>query len=494
MQDERPAPRPDRSFCILPGTGRLLCMFVIDKKTIKIQNSSSERGYMKILGLLIFFMFYIGFVPFSYADDYETEPNNTMVTADSLTAGVTMNGQLYSSSDQDWYLIPVTSPAIDITFGCSFNLFGSYAINVKDSLNNTLASYTCSGGEVSFLALLSTTGPYYVEVTGANNTSLYSLAITESAITSLESEPNNTIDTADPVAPGIEISGQLYPSDDHDYYSFSLAAPNLMDIIFNCTGSIVTSYTVSIKDNLNNILANTACTNGQVSLILAASSTGTYYLDIGGSGTSAYSFTVLAPAEELLTIGSVSPSCSTGCFYQMNTSANLIAIPYQGSIFDSWSGDCSGSQISTSVIMNSSKNCTANFLTCNSLPVENVNSHFPYSYIEDAYHDTTDTVDGDTIGLLSQNLEFQPLIFDRDITITLRGGYNCDFSSSQSSSIVLAPLIIQSGTMILDKIIILWTSGYQRSKRDHPLKAAPSRANKGRVMMGSGLFPCRGTT
>jgi V8-like Glu-specific endopeptidase len=67
---------------------------------------------------------------------------------------------------------------------------------------------------------------------------------------------------------------------------------------------------------------------------------------------------------------SVNPPSSGGCedrVFSPSTSVSLVAYPVSGYTFSSWSGDCSGSNPTTSVSMGFSRSCTANYAS-NSTP------------------------------------------------------------------------------------------------------------------------------
>jgi hypothetical protein len=70
---------------------------------------------------------------------------------------------------------------------------------------------------------------------------------------------------------------------------------------------------------------------------------------------------------------------------------------------DSWTGDCSGSTLSTTVLMNGVKACTANFAGCPDNPAKNQQTGAIFTTLGNAYNDVT-TWTGDTIMLLGTTL------------------------------------------------------------------------------------------
>jgi uncharacterized repeat protein (TIGR02543 family) len=64
-------------------------------------------------------------------------------------------------------------------------------------------------------------------------------------------------------------------------------------------------------------------------------------------------------------------NCGADCTetYNWNTVVALTATPAAGSSFAGWSGDCSGTDPTTSVTMNANKTCTATFNKAKLQPV-----------------------------------------------------------------------------------------------------------------------------
>ena len=93
----------------------------------------------------------------------EAESNNTSGTANTLTSGSAMTGQLSSSSDLDWYKLTVAAPgvitvALDVPTNSSLDYFGLAFYNTSGALQNSYA--TGSDGTYRFAA--SAAGTYYL--------------------------------------------------------------------------------------------------------------------------------------------------------------------------------------------------------------------------------------------------------------------------------------------------------------------------------------------
>ena len=147
--------------------------------------------------------------------------------------------------------------------------------------------------------------------------------------------------------------------------------------------------------------------------------------------------------------GTVAPYCGMGCWYTSGNRLNLVATPYNGYVFDVWSGDCAGDSPSVTVSMTASKSCTANFVACADQPVKRVGSGF--SAISSAYGGAAD---GDIISILATNL-YGDLLFDQPVSVTLEGGYNCGYGANASMSLIQGSVVIAKGTVTMENLMII---------------------------------------
>ena len=146
----------------------------------------------------------------------ETESNNTIATADQLTAGKQLKGQLSSKSDVDYYKYTKSGAALlNLSFDLPTDIsyIDYFSIQVLDSSGNTLSGVVV-GQDGSLKASVSEAGTYFVKVAVANSSyhdsGQYGLTLTESAYTSnYESEPNGYGAYGDLVTSNQKMSGQL---------------------------------------------------------------------------------------------------------------------------------------------------------------------------------------------------------------------------------------------------------------------------------------------
>lgn len=158
--------------------------------------------------------------------------------------------------------------------------------------------------------------------------------------------------------------------------------------------------------------------------------------------------TVQLPGSGTGTVNS-SPSgitCPETCSYDF-TSVTLYAAPDDSSLFSGWGGACAGLENCT-LSLTGDSTVTALF-TLKSSPVQVSGSY--YGALQNAY----ESVAAD--GIVMAVAQDQPgdLTLDRDISFTLKGGYDAGFSSnSDNVTYVDGVVSIASGSMTVENIAI----------------------------------------
>jgi C1A family cysteine protease len=94
----------------------------------------------------------------------------------------------------------------------------------------------------------------------------------------------------------------------------------------------------------------------------------------------------------------------------------------------------------------------ATLISCGDQPVKDERSGNTYPLLQDAF-DNADTLDGDTIQILATTLSDTP-DFSRNISVTLRGGYDCGFGGSSGGSIIHGSLTVSAGKVTLDSVTV----------------------------------------
>jgi len=144
--------------------------------------------------------------------------------------------------------------------------------------------------------------------------------------------------------------------------------------------------------------------------------------------------------------GDISPDCSQGCLYASGTQVTLNAIEDKGYPFIDWTGCDTPSGSICTMTIDADKNVTANFDTCQ-YPVRVIGLNINYySSLQSAYDAASD---GDTIQ--SQDMSFtEDLVLDINKTITITGGFNCDYSAITGTTSLNGSLDIIDGTVNME--------------------------------------------
>ncbi len=153
--------------------------------------------------------------------------------------------------------------------------------------------------------------------------------------------------------------------------------------------------------------------------------------------------------------GTIAPDCSAGCWYNSGVPLQLTAMPDSGYVLSSWGGDCSGTDLTTTLTLDGLKTCSASFSACGDKPVQNARTNATFDFIGGGSNAYALAVTGDTLRLIATAFG-ETLDFDRspEITITLQGGYGCGYSNPSSLSIISGSVTVSRGTVIMDRIVI----------------------------------------
>jgi hypothetical protein len=190
----------------------------------------------------------------------EVEFNDTPQTANPLSAGVSMNGQLYSKDDIDYFKMDVTGEG---TFEIMLYRSGFTQLEVLNSSLQVVGVCCSYDGNIS----LGFDGPgtYYFRVSGATAGS-YTLYVDTSSTRSGETEFNNTLETASALTSGVSMGGHLYSITDIDYYKILVGDSGSLKItvsgrdlkhyataldVFNPAGQLIASSYVPNSDRDN---------------------------------------------------------------------------------------------------------------------------------------------------------------------------------------------------------------------------------------------------
>ena len=215
----------------------------------------------------------------------ESEANDTRATADAVTLGTAITGQLSSTTDTDWFRTDITSPtvvfvSIDVPTNSSYSDY--FSVSVFSSAGTLLAKQA-TGTDLVFNFRATEAGSYYTVLSSPSyyyDSGNYSLTLTQAVNTgtAYESESNDTRATANALVAGTPTHAQLSSSADLDYYALNLTSAGKLHFAFDSpTNSSYSNYfTLSLVDSNGTTLASQASGSDMV-VDKSVDSAGTYY-------------------------------------------------------------------------------------------------------------------------------------------------------------------------------------------------------------------------
>ena len=222
----------------------------------------------------------------------ETEPNNSIATADTITSGVAIAGQTSSYSDDDYFKIVASAAGtISVAFTGDGTDYSYHDVSLVDASGTVLASKSLNAsGTVT--AEITTAGSYYVLVDDSSDTDDYSITATYSSTTGArETESNDYLVYADILTSGVAVTGQISSYTDDDLYRLDVNSAGTITLAFTGDGSDYYSHAVSIWNSDVELVALKSL-NGSGNVIAEVAVAGTYYMRVNNSSdTDDYSIT-----------------------------------------------------------------------------------------------------------------------------------------------------------------------------------------------------------
>ena len=228
------------------------------------------------------------------AQQQETEPNNSIMTADTIQLGEEFSGMLSDNSDRDFVAFFVPRPGIieasallnQGIVNAELSLFdASPPVGTGLELN---VSNQESVGVVSLAYLICVPGYYVLRIRrgsgGTANMSPYTLLIELNESDQNEFNQNNN--TATPITSGQPVTGAIYPvSLDRDVFEMTVNVPGTFKFrATNIAGGLNLAVEVSGPGLSSNFFRNSF---GELSFDLRACQPGTYYFELDrGAGSS----------------------------------------------------------------------------------------------------------------------------------------------------------------------------------------------------------------
>lgn len=173
------------------------------------------------------------------ADNWESESNDDINTADTMTSGKAVYGSLYGVSDSDYYGFQTTKDGYIVINLQHSKVTGRqnkaiYAVTVCDTSGNSIYEMTSKAEDESTdsIKLGLSAGKYYIKVAGQNAyySGNYVIKTTFKACSTWEHESNDTYDTANTAVSGTTYSGDIRTYSDVDYFKTSLSANGYINV------------------------------------------------------------------------------------------------------------------------------------------------------------------------------------------------------------------------------------------------------------------------
>ncbi len=136
--------------------------------------------------------------------------------------------------------------------------------------------------------------------------------------------------------------------------------------------------------------------------------------------------------------------------YFTNPSVSLNAVSSPGSRFSGWGGACAACAANPCiVILNSSKNCSAGFALL--MVIIDGNPSVRYATIQEAY----DAAANDALLKARVGTTSEDILLDRDRKVTIKGGYNSNFSSQSGFTAIDGSLTVGAGELTVADLKII---------------------------------------
>ena len=168
---------------------------------------------------------------------YEVEPDDTHQTATPLALATSITGQLATASDIDYFRVTLGSSGVvnlnlDVPSDSSLAYFKLALVSATGGM---LAQFT-TGRDSVFRTPVQAAGDYFVAISVDDsffyNSNPYGLSVslTAGSTAGYEVEPDNTRQTATPLALATSITGQLATVSDIDYFKVTLGSPGVLSL------------------------------------------------------------------------------------------------------------------------------------------------------------------------------------------------------------------------------------------------------------------------
>lgn len=270
-------------------------------------------------------------------------PGGTTTAEDTVPGGISsgatvavggyVSGAIDTSGDSDWYQVTVVAGQT-YTFTTIFSQgLRDSILTLRDSTGALILQNDDANGannllrsEITWTATSS--GTFFLDVSGyQTNTGSFYLSVSRPQADAVAASTATT----GAISLGSSVNGTLDATGDHDWYAVTLTAGQTYLITTSATGGAADPDTaLFLRDASGNLLAYNDDSSGTYSRIrFTATTTGTYYIDLGGwadSESGAYRMTVdVAPPLALFTYDQIATQLTNT--YWGGTSRNFDVQP-----------------------------------------------------------------------------------------------------------------------------------------------------------------------
>ena len=230
--------------------------------------------------------------------EFESEPNNTVATADSAALGDRVSGVVDPQGDEDFWFVDLTA-GVFLSIDVDASEQGSpldpvIALIAPDGATVLRSNDDFDGLDSRISYHIATSGRYYVAIRGFGNagapTALYEMAFGKVVCAAVgnELEPNDTPGTATSIPIGATASGEICPHDDTpagdvDYWAFRAQAGTTieLDVDAEALGVLSDPFLAAYaSDGVTRLAANDDFDGLDSRLQFSITTTGTYYASV----------------------------------------------------------------------------------------------------------------------------------------------------------------------------------------------------------------------
>ena len=158
----------------------------------------------------------------------EKEPNDTIVTANTISVNTVVNGTTHSNDSKDWYKFTINQDGyvwIDFTHDYGADSHNVYLYSYDGTNDKEHMDFYISNSQEKDSSAKQglSAGTYYIKVDCYSYcTTNYSLKVNFKAANDWEKEFNDTIVTANTISADKTVFGSTHSNDDYDWYKFTI--------------------------------------------------------------------------------------------------------------------------------------------------------------------------------------------------------------------------------------------------------------------------------